>query len=113
MPILLGNTGNQTVLLAATKTPVETINPSAGIHDLVLASVERVRLAGGFQLDQRILLAVFPLDGFLAAHGRAGQKLEITRDVLEHHFLILRVNVCFHHNFRCLVGAQFEGDLQS
>src|SRR3546814_18557454 len=58
-------------------TLAELVDAAAGIHDLVLARVERVRGRRPVDLDQRVLVAVFPLDRLLAAKGRAGQELEI------------------------------------
>src|SRR3546814_2942286 len=64
-------------------TLAELVDAAAGIHDLVLARVERVRGRRHVDLDQRVLVAVFPLDRLLAAKGRAGQELEIGSHVLE------------------------------
>src|SRR3546814_9775403 len=47
-------------------------------------------------LDQRVLVAVFPLDRLLAAKGRAGQELEIGSHVLEHDFFVLGMDVGLH-----------------
>src|SRR5690606_24843939 len=48
---------------------LELVDATAGIHDLVLAGVERMRGRGHFDLDQRIFLAVFPLDRLLGGGG--------------------------------------------
>src|SRR3546814_2550140 len=65
--------------------------------DVVLfRSVERVRGRRHVDLDQRVLVAVFPLDRLLAAKGRAGQELEIGSHVLEHDFFVLGMDVGLH-----------------
>src|SRR3546814_8553552 len=77
-------------------TLAELVDAAAGIHDLVLARVERVRGRRHVDLDQRVLVAVFPLDRLLAAKGRAGQELEIGSHVLEHDFFVFGVDVGLH-----------------
>ena len=80
----------QTILAA------EAVNAARSIHDLLFARVEGMRLAGNFHLYQRIFLAIGPLNSFLGGDGGAGQEGEVGRDILKHHFAILRVNVFFH-----------------
>ena len=62
-------------LLAVALT--ELVDLLGGLQDVLLAGVKRMRLAGDFQLQQRILVTVFPLDGFSGGHGRLGQNGEI------------------------------------
>src|SRR5690606_30900464 len=40
---------------------LELVDAAAGVDDLVLAGVERMRRRGHFDLDQRVLVAVLPL----------------------------------------------------
>src|SRR5690606_21166849 len=67
---------------------LELVDATAGIHDLVLAGIERMRGRGHFDLDQRVFLAVIPLDRLLGGGGQrgAGQELEIGSHVLEDDF---------------------------
>jgi len=44
---------------------LETVYATAGIQHLVLSGVKRVRSAGNFNLDEWVLVSIFPLDGFL------------------------------------------------
>src|SRR5689334_8263739 len=74
----------------------ELVDAAALIGHLLLAGEERVRMARDFHLDERIFLAVFPLDLLVARHHRAGQEREIARDVLEDDRLIIRVRIGFH-----------------
>src|SRR5690606_20468865 len=74
----------------------ELVDPAADIGRLLLARVERMRMAGDFHLDERVLLAVLPADRFLARHRRTGQEREIASDVLEHDRLVLRMDIGFH-----------------
>ena len=67
-----------------------------GLQDVLLAGVERVRLAGNFKLQQRVLVSVFPLDGFPGGHGGAGQDRKIRRNVLEDDVSVFWMNVLFH-----------------
>src|SRR3546814_14412974 len=57
-------------------TLAELVDAAAGIHDLVLARVERVRGLRPVALDQRVPVAVFPLDRFFASKGRPGRELQ-------------------------------------
>jgi hypothetical protein len=47
-------------------TFLETIDTATGVQNLVLSGVKRVRGTGNLDLYQRVLVTVFPLDGFLA-----------------------------------------------
>src|SRR5579885_1465799 len=89
------NARAQTGLLAAVAA-TELVDATAGIDDLVLARVERMRVAGDFHLDDRVFLAVFPGDLVLARHRRTRQECEIRGDILEHHVVVLRMDVGFH-----------------
>src|SRR3546814_10735480 len=68
----------------------------SGVEHLLLAGVERVRMRRHFHLDQRVFVAVFPLDLVLAGQGGAGQKGKVAGHVLEHHFLVLRMDIGLH-----------------
>lgn len=74
---------------------LELVDAAAGVHDLVLAGVEGVRLARDFDLDQRVL-GTFELDGFLGPDGGAGLENQVAGQILEDHFAIVGVNVGFH-----------------
>ena len=53
---------------------VEALDPTCGVDDVLLAREERVRCARDVQLDQRVLVSVFPLNGLVRLHGRASQE---------------------------------------
>src|SRR5690554_5211334 len=76
----------------------ELVDPTAGVHDLVLPGVERVRGRGHLDLDQRILVAILPLDRLLGggAQGGTGEDLEIRGHVLEHDFAVFGVDIGLH-----------------
>src|SRR5699024_7400464 len=63
-------------------------------------------MAGDIHLDQRILVAVFPLDGFLAGHRGLGQEGKVGRRVLEHHRLVVGMNVGLHGSLRKKRGGK-------
>jgi len=75
---------------------LETVDAPARIHDLVLTGVERMRLARNFDLDQRIFLAIFPLDGFAGLDGRSGLERKIAGQVLKNDFAVIWMNFCLH-----------------
>src|SRR5690554_255930 len=76
----------------------ELVDPAAGVHDLVLARVERVRGRGHLDLDQRVLVAVLPLDRLLGggAEGGTGEDLEVRGHVLEHDLAVFGVDIGLH-----------------
>ncbi len=54
-------------LLAVTLTKL--VDLLGSLQNVLLAGVERMRLARDFQLQQRVLVSVFPLDGFSGGYG--------------------------------------------
>src|ERR1700761_4313264 len=66
------------------------------VDALLRAGVERMGLAGGFQLEQRQLAAVFHVDRFLALSARARHELETVGQVHEADFAVVGVNAVFH-----------------
>src|SRR6185312_8977671 len=75
----------------------ELLDAAAQAVDALLrAGVERMGLAGGFQLEQRQLAAVFHVDHFLAGGARARHELEAVRQVHEADFAVVGVNAVFH-----------------
>ena len=81
-------------LLAVALT--ELVDLLGGLQDVLLAGVKRVRLAGNLELQQRVLVAVFPLDSVAGRYRGLGQDGEIGRNILEHHVPVFWMNVLFH-----------------
>ena len=79
-------------------TLAELVDLARGLQNMLLAGVERVRRAGNLKFDQRIFLAIFPLDLFLGVERGAGQDSEIGRGILENHGPRLRVYALFHNS---------------
>src|SRR5690606_25919978 len=82
----------------------ELVHAAAGVHQLLLARVERVRRRGDFDLDQRVLVAVLPLHRLLAGEGRAGEDLEVGGHVLEHDVTVLGMDIGLHGGRRVCCG---------
>src|SRR5579859_3283702 len=74
----------------------ELVDATAGVKRLLLAGVERMGVARDIHLDQRVLVTVFPLDGFLGGDRRTRQEREVRRQVLEHHRAIIRMDIGLH-----------------
>ncbi len=74
----------------------EAIHAAGGVHDLLLARVERVRVAGHFHFDQGIGFAIGPLDGFLGSDGGPGEEREIGGNILKHDFAVGWMNIFLH-----------------
>src|ERR1700744_3233313 len=73
----------------------ELLTAACGVHDLLLAGVERMRFRRHFDLGERVGLAV-EFGGFTRLDGRARHKLEVDRHVDEQDFAVIRVNAFFH-----------------
>ena len=85
----------------------ELVDLLGGLQDVLLAGVERVRLARDFELQQRAFLAVFPLDGVASRYRRPGQDGEIGGNVLENDVSVFGMNVLFHGT--AMVGKSIKG----
>lgn len=79
-----------------TVTLAELVDAAAGVHDLVLARVERVRGGRDVDLDQRVLVAVLPLHRLLGRHRGTGQKRKVRGDVLEDDVAVLGMDAGLH-----------------
>ena len=79
-------------------TLLELVDTTGGIHDLVFAGVERMRLGRDLDTNDRILFAVRPLHFFFALGfgSGLGQEFEITRRVKKNDFLGRWMDVSFH-----------------
>src|SRR5690606_35748056 len=82
----------------------ELVHAAAGVHQLLLTRVERVRRRGNLDLDQRVLVAVLPLHRLLAGEGRAGEDLEVGGHVLEHDVTVLGMDIGLHGGRRVCCG---------
>ena len=77
---------------------LEFVDTTGCIHDLVLASVKRVRLGGHLDADHRILVAIGPFH-FLLTLGldsRAGQEFEVARRIKKDYFVVFGMGIRFH-----------------
>src|ERR1700758_3284891 len=81
----------------ASELVAELLDAAAQAVDALLrAGVERMGLAGGFQLEQRQLPAVFHVDHFLARGARTRHELETVGQVHEADFAVVGVNALLH-----------------
>ena len=92
------------LLLLLVKTSLiladELVNTTGGVHQLHLASEKWMGCVGNLQLDQRILLTVFPNNGVLCLYRRLAQKGDIIGHVLKNDKpIIFRMNLCFHYSY--------------
>src|SRR5687768_15135942 len=94
-----GTLGRSGLLLAAEalEASVEALDAACGVHDALLARVERVGLGGDFDVDDRVGVAVFPLDGLRGRHGGLGQELRAGGQVVEDNSFVLRVDIRLHN----------------
>src|SRR5690625_1565222 len=75
---------------------LELLDTAGGVHDTLRAGPEGVRLAGHVDHDQRVGLAVLPLDRTVAGRGRTGEELGARARVLEDHRVVVGVDVVLH-----------------
>src|SRR6478609_10381186 len=89
--------GRKLLLAAeALEASVEALDAACGVHDALLARVERVGLRGDFDVDDRVGVAVFPLDGLRRRYGGLGQELDAGSQVVENNSFVLRVDIRLH-----------------
>ena len=50
-----------------------------------------------FDVDNRVGVSVFPLDGLLGRHGGLGQELDAGSQVVENNSFVLRVDIRLHN----------------
>src|SRR6476661_3952976 len=97
------NLGRSKLLLAAEalEASVEALDAACRVHDALLARVERVGLGGDFDVDDRVGVSVFPLDGLRGRHGGLGQELDAGSQVVENNSFVLRVDIRLHNGTFC------------
>ena len=79
---------------------MEFINTTGCVDKLHLASEKWVRLAGDLQLDQRVFLAIFPLDGVAGRSTGLGQERKIAGEIFENNVPVIgRMDILFHGVF--------------
>src|SRR5690606_21440715 len=77
-------------------TLAEAVDAAAGVHDLLLAGVERVRGRDDVDLDQRILVALLPLHRLLAGQRGAGQERDVGRQARLAARVVMGMDVALH-----------------
>ena len=75
---------------------LEFLNTAGRIKEHLLSSKERMRRRANFHLDNRIILAISPLDHFLGVEGRTADEFEIARSIPKNHVSVFRMNAFFH-----------------
>jgi hypothetical protein len=80
---------------------VELVDAAFVVEDASLSSEERVRLTGNFHSNQRIFIAVFPLDRVLCSNAGFSKDREVTGDVLENNrTVVIGMNIFLHTELR-------------
>src|SRR5690606_5830434 len=75
---------------------VELLDAAGGVHDPLLAGVEGVRLRGDLDVDDRVRLAVLPLDRLVARARGAREERLATREIAEDDRGVGRVDLGLH-----------------
>src|SRR5262245_50459793 len=84
-----------------------------GVHALLRAGVERMRLARRLDLQERQLAAVFHLDRLAGLRGGARHELEAVRQVDEADLAIAGVDAFFHGNLCAGMGGSHAQPLSA
>ena len=75
----------------------ELVDASCSVHELGLPCVEWVALVTHFHFNERIFIAVLPLNGFLGLSSRLAQKSVLVAHVLEYHqAVVVGMDAFFH-----------------
>lgn len=89
------------------KLPVlltEFVDATSGVHKLRFARVKGVTHVTHLHLDQRVLVAIFPLDGFLGFSCGFAQKRIFVAHVLEYNQTVVVGMDAFFHLFQFWEG---------
>jgi len=78
------------------ETLVEAIDLASGIQVPHLAGEERMTGTGNVQLDERVGLAIRPLDGVLRFDCRTSHEGKVSGSILEDHFAVFGMNLVSH-----------------
>lgn len=110
--LLLGFVGQSSAAcLGSFAACLEAVDPALGVDNLLLTSEEWVRLAGDMDLDERILVAIFPGDGVVGRDRRLRQKRKARLIIAKYDRAVgLWVNTAFHNRY---IVAERVGDCQS
>src|SRR5699024_7673576 len=90
--LLSAGAETDSALAEALVAVLELLHAAGGVEDALLAGVERVRSGRDLDVDHRVGVAVFPLDGLLARGGGAGEELGAGGQIVEHDRGVLRVD---------------------
>src|SRR5690606_40113267 len=80
----------------ALEAGVEALDTTSGVHDALLAGVERVRSSRDFDVDYWVGVAIFPFDGLVRLSGRTGQDLFAGCQVVEDNWAVLWMDISLH-----------------
>ena len=107
--LLLGFVGQSgAACLGSFAACLEAVDPT--LDNLLLASEERVRLAGNVDLDEWILVAILPGDGVVGSNRRLRQKRKARLIIAKYDRAVgLWVNTAFHNRY---IVAERVGDCQ-
>ena len=110
--LLLGFVGQSgAACLGSFAACLEAVDPALGVDNLLLTSEEWVRLAGDMDLDEWILIAIFPGDGVVGRNRRLRQKRKARLIVAKYDRAVgLWVNTAFHNRY---IVAERVGGCQS
>ena len=110
--LLLGFVGQSgAACLGSFAARLEAVDPALGVDNLLLASEERVRLAGDMDLDERILVAILPGDSVVGSDRRLRQKRKARLIIAKYDRAVgLWVNTAFHNRY---IVAERVGGCQS
>ena len=83
-------------LVAFAETLAEFLDSTHCVYELLTTGVEGVRGRRDVDVNDGILVTIFPLNGFFGSHGRLSQNGEVSRFVLEDYGLITWMGITFH-----------------
>ena len=76
--------------------PAELLDPAGDVGDGVDPGVERMRVAGDVDGDERVLVAVGPGDGRRRCRRRSGEELLARRTVADDDGVVIGVDALLH-----------------
>jgi hypothetical protein len=67
----------------------ELVDTSCSVDQILFTSVKRMRHGRNFQFVQRVLVAIFPNNGFFGVYTTVYQETVVTAHVFEYNFAII------------------------
>ena len=99
-------------LVVATKLLLELLDPAHRVDKLLLAGEIGMRGAGNVDVDDGILITVFPLDRLLRRHRGPCQEFKVSLLVDKNNRTVIGMDIAFHNQISLVSLIRSGGRMQ-